>query len=97
MFMKATYDQKTLNRVYSVIKRKEKKLVDLQNIFGREANRYQKLKDNANYKKAIEMCNAFDLAKQELELLERTIKKEFKGKTKKQKTYDTSAKTRRKV
>lgn len=95
--MKATYDQKTLNKVYSLIKRKEKKLVDLHSIFGREANRYQKLKDSENYEKAIEMCNAFDLAKQELELLERAIKREFKGKTKKQKTYDTSSKTRRKV
>lgn len=95
--MISTYDQKTLNRVYSVIKRKVKKMDLLYKGFDKEAKRYLKIGDKENHLNALNIRDAFDLASQELQFLHMNIKLEFKGKTKKQKSYVKPKKSGRKV
>jgi hypothetical protein len=80
--MITNYDQRTLNKVYTVIRKNDLKLQKIQEGFKKEAKRYLANGDNENYDAAIDVVKNLDFASKEFQQLYQKIRFEFKGKMK---------------
>jgi dihydrodipicolinate reductase len=78
--MNTTYDQKTLNKVYSELRREKLKMEKLSLGFQKEAKRYKKLKDNTNMVVAMNSSIGFDLVSNQIEKVITQLKTNFKKK-----------------
>jgi dihydrodipicolinate reductase len=78
--MNTTYDQKTLNKVYSELRREKLKMERLSLGFQKEAKRYKKLKDNTNMVVAMNSSIGFDLVSNQIEKVITQLKTNFKKK-----------------
>jgi hypothetical protein len=78
--MNTTYDQKTLNKVYSELRREKLKMEKLSLGFQKEAKRYKKLKDDTNMVVAMNSSIGFDLVSNQIEKVITQLKTNFKKK-----------------
>ncbi len=78
--MKTSYDQKTLNKVYSELRKEKLKMERLSLGFQKEARRYKKLKDVDNMAEAINSSEGYNLLSNQIETVISKLKTNFKKK-----------------
>ena len=78
--MKTSYDQKTLNKVYSELRKEKLKMTKLSEGFQKEARRYKKLKDIDNMMEAINSSEGYNLVSNQIESVITKLKTNFKKK-----------------